>query len=259
MLVHPVIKYAKANTFFVDKNDHYYIQFQYRTPNAIDNDTFYELFLRNKEMNESIYADYYDDAEPIMLISINNQYKQNDYSIILTNAHAYNYISSVIKDFTPQTVTSDIIFLLPNNMNSLKMDEIIEQAKETVPLYTTEFTYSIHLYDPGIHILGIDYNIPEKTFTLQEDPIIVYNMTHPHEIRNAIYLYANVIMYKFTSNMIDDIVTKYSLEREISEITNVYELYNHFWTIIIAGFSTMLLLSILSIIFVTTSRMDTIR
>lgn len=246
MLIPPSLDYLRAQSFFSEHSDYYYANFRYKTPHLSDGDNFLEIRNRNTVMNETIYTDYFDESRPIILSKVNLLEGYIDFDMVFANINAFDYIASAIPDFSMETITSDMCILIPCKMNSEERDTAVEWAKIIMMRDSPE--YSVFVYDSGARVLNIDSHSTEISFTLVKDPVILFDKTHPTENVRMISAYIRAIMYRLSDDLKTEIITRFNLEDEIAEITNVYDLYNHFWNMTRAGVFTATLVSIMALI-----------
>jgi hypothetical protein len=250
MLFQPLIDYHKAFTFFYTNKDYYYANFQFKSPNQgySELNELLEHRQRTDNMKSSIYIDYFHSSQPIILCKMYIYDEYTNFDIILANIHAYDYIISVVDDFFAERKTEKVYFLIPDSMSAQEKEDAIEWAKMTTNSYKLEYSYLTYGYNAGIDMLCVDPHCTENSFLLIRNPVIIFDAYSPAD--NTIYIspFSRTIMYRFTDVIVEDIIERFDLYNEIAEITNIYELYVHFLSMIITGFITASFVSIMALI-----------
>jgi len=244
-LIQPTIKYFYAYDFFAANKSHDFATFQYRFNESIFEDMMAMINFQqaNTEMNNTIYFDYFEQLQPIALQNIfipaDNDCLPYDFGIIKANINSFDYLASVIKDFSLDVVTADICFLIPEIMDDMEMETALEFAKMFVH---DDISYTVFYYGSGVDIIAInggDFLLNEFNFV--SDPVIIFDTTRR-------IIHNSGVMYNFTAEILDEIIERFGLEGETVRITNVFDVYNHFWFMIRVGVFASVLVSILALL-----------
>ena len=203
---------------------------------------------RNEAMNKAIYLEYFDKCRPIILSKFTSVGQHNDFNIIYANINAFDYIASVVNGFSMENFTSDVYFLIPDNISDSQKEEMLDIAKHTMANHSADYTYSIFYYEGDIDVICIDQQSVTNEFVFLKNPCIVFDATNPSDNIGNISPYSSAIMYRLTEEIRLEIIERFALESEITEITNVFEHYEHFWFMIKAGLYAMLLISVLMLV-----------
>ncbi|MCL2253164.1 MAG: hypothetical protein FWC09_01845 [Lachnospiraceae bacterium] len=191
MLMKPAVKYFQAYDFFASKKTYDFADFQFRTNHRISEDMMLMTLLNqaNTEMNNAIYIDYFERLKPIVLQNIFSPTDDDglpyDFGIIKANLNAFDYLSTVIKGFSADAVTTEVVFLIPNKEGD--KDRALDFAKLFIH---DEVDYSVYYYDSGVDVIcinGGDFLLNE--FAFHHDPVIIFDAVHPNEssIERIIY------------------------------------------------------------------------
>ena|GEM_PF-2339279 len=259
MLITPTLKYFKAQEFFEAHREYDFAHFQHKINyNTGDVEDWYEQARRSTEMINEIYREYFDVAKPIILCSVYDPAEQYgsgggerlyDFGIVYANINAFDYIASVIDGFTMDTVSGDMCVLIPSSVDNAEREKAIEAAIMYGGIYEG-YTHSVYYYDNDTEVVAIRSGVRiDDGFMFHTNPVIVLDTTHPTDGRyRDISNYNGKIMYSFSDEILSEIITRYALDSEIAEVTNVLEIYNHSWHLIRAAIVTAVLISVLSLL-----------
>ncbi|MDR0221107.1 MAG: hypothetical protein LBI54_06875, partial [Lachnospiraceae bacterium] len=112
-----------------------------------------------------------------------------------------------------------------------------------------EAAFSVLYYTPGVEIIGVNGgSFLANEFAFWQDPVIIFDATHPRENGARQTAYTTGAMYNITDEILADIIERFALGDEFVQTTNVFEAYNHFWFMIRAGIFAAVLVSALSLV-----------
>lgn len=249
MLIQPLRDHITAREFFRTHSDYYFANFKYKTPHNIDDlEILQEVWRRSEEMNQTIYKEYFHIVQPMILSKISIFEEITDFGIIFANIHALDYLQSVIGEISIDDIAQDSLFFIPHWVCDAQKYEAIDFARFTLMGYGAANSYSVTLYDAGIDVLGIDAHSTENEFSLMRDPIIVLDVTPPAVSVGPIGPFAGTVMYRFTDEVLLEISERFTLEDEIMEVTSIYELFGHFWNMLMVGIYTAAIVGLLALI-----------
>ena len=200
-----------------------YKDFSYINTNMqqIYTDNSEELIKKREDFRKTsnlVYSQLYNEYNPIIL---NVDYSAN---IVVANKNAYSYLSDKIPDFTEDLKDDGIKILVPDeymmkdyNYAKSLLESPYEENPEPVEFETIHYK--------SADIISFD-DCEGKGFSISSNPIIIYDPSEPDEYNSP-----SVFICNISDNEFNEFLKANSLSDEDIIKTNVYENFNHYWTV----------------------------
>lgn len=218
-------EHTKANNFFSELEGYSFCNFQ-NAFNINDMDAFRE---RYREVNETIYRDYYNQCNPILLKEMGCD-NQNSSTLLYANSNTKEYLQSVLPEWSGN-VNSNVIVFIPydfigNNDKTAEALKILKNIEGSSFKYSYETVYLKHDYQ----IISINSDLDEY-FEFKKNPIVILNTVAANKMplniteTNHFSMYRNII-YKMDEKTAEEISEKFYLDQTI--ITDCLTLHNYY-------------------------------
>lgn len=216
----------RQKSFFQEYKDYSYTRFEYK-PTPKKNNTL----LESAKVQMSFYNQFFDKFDATLLVSTDTLLNGKG---ILANQHAYDYLSSQIREARNLSLTKDVYFFLPKHDQSIPQKEL----DQVVHFYFGEqisYEFETIFYEEKIEIIRIDENHQYGSELIKRPIIIMVNMdpqklNKVDERKNHQISILHEVMYKIANP--DDVthfIEEYGLQNQIVSKTNVLENYNRKW------------------------------
>ena len=218
-----------ANKYYLEMADYSYAYFQ--NP-LIDND-IHSWREEYRAINETIYREYYDIIEPIMLRELTMD--SEGINVLYANSNAVTHLKSAIPEWDGE-INSDVIIFFPpgeksntQGINELKIDIALELF-EDLEGGGFEYSYDVIYLEKDYQVFSINSSKFNMFDFLYNPTIILYTVAGnemPGDISdsNQYSPKFNNTLYKIDDDILNEIKERFPLEKVT--ITNSLELFKH--------------------------------
>lgn len=240
----PFFKYIKAEKIINKYSDYSFCRINLSHSKS---EGIIEIFNKEQITAETIYRQYFNKCNTMMLAKYSN--------MIYSNLYAYDYLADEFEVLDKADMQKDIYILLPDNLSSTEKENVINTIKENIRMAegkNFKYSYDVLCYKAGKDILYFNYIQNGSGFNFEHNPYVVYNTIDPstlstEELETDRINIGYSFLYKMNDSISGEIIDKFSLS-SLNE-TNISELYyNHLtnmkWSIILlTGLSVYLIIT----------------
>lgn len=228
-VISETISYYNQRDFFEKYEDYSYIKLNYLPQE--DANLNISLLEKSANMREKFYQEYFKDS--LQLVNLTFSDSRLNESTIMANRQAIPYLITQIPELKDFHFEDKIYYIFPekqknNHALQNKIRDINQEYTTTDNIPEENLTYT-----SDIEVMSIDGMNYFNRSKFLKNPVILLNNILPDitnlEINKRRGYYAYDIMYEISESKFQNFVENNQLNTELTEKTNVYDLYEYHW------------------------------